>query len=177
MADPAEQELLRLFFADPFLSSTLASLCQTHANLQDPLTTITVSILTIPVRIQLTETGLQPFQGKDWTIPYFHMLQEQREFLLRIISDTPRWLMHDKCIIWKRQGAPQHPSTLDILSTMCIDLLRCEAYKDRRSRLALCNIILQRVQALVPISQAIQAELNLRVFQRPLPSSEGPSPE
>ena len=37
-------------------------------------------------------------------------------------------------------------------------------YNDPKARVAVCNIILQRVQASAPLSAALQADLNRRLF-------------
>jgi len=166
MSDEAEDGVVRLFMVGKGLSGTMASLCQGNSRSTDPLTDVVLALLTSNVRVQLTETGLQPLQGRDWVVPYYHMHGDQKKFLMDLLSRPERWMVHESCITWRRRGAPVKADTLEVLTTMCSELLDCKSYSDHRSRLALCNIVLQRVQASVQISQPVQAELNLRVFSR-----------
>ena len=53
---------------------------------------------------------------------------------------------------------------LDVLSALCSLVLSSNAYPDKRLRVAICNILLQRVQARVTLDKHTQAALNQRLF-------------
>lgn len=60
-----------------------------------------------------------------------------------------------------------------MLEALCRRLLASRAHTDPRARLALCNIVLQRVQSSLPLSSAVQARLNQRLFPVAAGGSEG----
>ena len=94
------------------------------------------------------------------------MDQPQRDFLLELTSQQSKWSVYESSIVWKRKGARTTLPALDVLVAMCTQILSAEkAYADPKARVAICNIVLQRVQASVPLSPALQAELNARLFQ------------
>ena len=93
------------------------------------------------------------------------MDQPQRDFLLELIECHPRWSMHESSMVWRRKGARATLPPLDVLEAVCVRILSAEkAYAEPRARVAVCNILLQRVQASVPLSPALQADLNARLF-------------
>jgi hypothetical protein len=102
------------------------------------------------------------------------MTTGQREFLLSLIHTPKSWAVHDSAMVWRRRGERITLPTLDVLLPLCGDILISKRYTDPRSRLAICNIILQRVQASCPLSPSLQAELNLRLFP---PAEEKVAPE
>lgn len=86
--------------------------------------------------------------------------------------------MHESSMVWVRKGCKQALPALDVLEAVCSQILSSrKAYPDPKARVAICNIVLQRVQASTPLSQAVQAELNARLFpeERVAPDQE-PSP-
>ena len=103
-------------------------------------------------------------QSKDITLPYDCMLQPQKDFLLELISTEKKWIIHDNVMLYKRSGARKELSTVDVLESICGQLLTSKAYPDPKARLAICNIVLQRIQASIPLSAGVQRELNQRLF-------------
>ena len=76
-----------------------------------------------------------------------------------------KWIIHDNVMLYRRSGRRKELKAVDILESVCNQLLTAnKTYPDPRARLALCNIVLQRIQASVPLSQGLQAELNNRLF-------------
>ena len=69
-------------------------------------------------------------------------------------------------MIYRRKGASAGLAPLDVLEAICTQILSCKRYSDSKARVAVCNIVLQRVQASVPMSQSLQAELNARLFPK-----------
>jgi len=93
------------------------------------------------------------------------MLQSQKDFLLEMTTLEKKWIIHDNVMLYRRSGRRKELKAVDILESVCNQLLTAnKTYPDPRARLALCNIVLQRIQASVPLSQGLQAELNNRLF-------------
>ena len=176
MSDPAEAEVMRAFFGEGALHATLAALCLMESARPDPITHILTAAATSPLQIQLTRIGLQPFAGKGLTVPYHHMSAAQRELLAELVSQKP-WKVLDNVMVYRRSGERTTLPTVDLLHAVCADVLASQRHPDPRARLAICNILLQRVQASVPLSPALQADLNLRLFPPQSPALQAdPNP-
>lgn len=98
-------------------------------------------------------------------MPYYRMDPAQRDFLLEMTEGSRGWRVHDSSMVWGRKGAPRMLPALDVLEAVCSQILAsAKAYPDPRARVAICNIVLQRVQASTPLTQGVQAALNARLF-------------
>lgn len=148
------------FFGADSLARTLCVLCDNSKHAHDPIASTVQTMLNSPLHFQLTAVGWQPFRGKDLTFPYLMMTAPQREAL--------RGLLDGGCKVYEHalvaKGQAPRLQTLEVLVTLCGMILESSAYSDRRLRVAICNILLQRVQASVPIDKGTQAALNARVF-------------
>jgi hypothetical protein len=92
------------------------------------------------------------------------MTPAQREFLVNLVHTQGAWNVHDSAMVLRRKGERTTLPPLDVLEAVCADILASKRYPDPRARLAICNIILQRVQASTPLAPALQAGLNQRLF-------------
>jgi len=171
--DSQEQTLVSLFCSGAPLQRCLASFCR-DCQAPDPILHVMLAAISHPIQIQLTSVGLQPFQGAEFTLPYHRMSQEQRAFLLELTLDEAAWSVHETSMVWRRRGARTTLAPVDVLDAVCGQLLAArKTHPDPRARVAICNILLQRAQASIPLSQALQAELNARLF----PEREAGAPE
>ena len=102
-------------------------------------------------------------QGKDLTFPFFRMDAQQKQFLLETLS-MGNWKVHDSSMMHPLKGPRRILAPLDVLEAICGQILACKRYSDPKARVAVCNIVLQRVQASIPLSQSVQKELNQRLF-------------
>jgi hypothetical protein len=172
-SDAQELKLVSLFCAGASLRACLSAFCR-DCQAQDPILHVTLTAINSPVQIQLTGVGLQPFQGAEFTLPYHRMSPEQRAFLLELTMDEAAWSVHETSMVWRRRGARTTLAAVDVLEAVCAQLLAArKTHADPRARVAVCNILLQRAQASVPLSPALQAELNARLF----PEREAGPPE
>lgn len=163
--DTHEEGLVQLFCTGEALQRCLASFCKDSQGQQDPVLHVLLLAMTSHVQIQLTVVGLQLFHAGELTLPYYRMTPEQRAFLLDLTYMDTKWNVHENSMSWKRKGKTIVLPTVDVLQAMCMQILATrKAYPDAKSRVAICNIVLQRVQASTPLSQALQAELNARLF-------------
>ena len=55
----------------------------------------------------------------------------------------------------------------NVLEAMCTTILKSVAYADRRVRVAVCNILLQRVQVNIKVDKIALRTLNARLFPPP----------
>jgi len=163
--DPNESEIINIFFSDESLLASICALCQINKHSQDPVSQTIVTILNCPVHIQLTQVGLQPFQGRELTFPYHMMTSSQRRCIQTILTGNPsKWNVYEHAMVYKRSGTPVFLKPIDVLTKVCTMILSSRSYEDKRLRVAICNIILQRVQASIPMDRNLQAQLNERVF-------------
>lgn len=172
--DSAHSEILRLFFgSNETMQKTLAVLCESNHKLQGDVVTQTVlTMLSAPIQVQLTAVGWQPFKGRELTLPYTRMTIDQRQAFKALLDERPgRWQAYEHAIIYRHPFAPL--KQLQVLEALCSNVLASAAYSDKRQRLAICNILLQRVQANTPIERSVQSALNERLFPpSPLPDNK-----
>jgi hypothetical protein len=156
--------MVSLFFTGQSLQRCLASFSRDCQGAADPLLHVILTAINSPVQIQLTGVGLQPFQAAEFTLPYHKMTAGQRAFLLAL-TDKDGWSMHETSMIWRRRGARVTLPPVDVLEAVCAQMLAArKTHPDPRARVAICNILLQRAQASIPLSKALQAQLNSRLF-------------
>ena len=164
--DTPSANIIHLFFGDvEAMRRTLTVLCDSNHKQQGDIVTQTVlTLLSAPLHIQLTATGLQPIKGKDLTFPYMKMTIEQRQAIKELIDKRPeRWQTYEHAMIFKQPPVPPLKQLL-VLEALCNSVLTSSAYQDKRLRMAICNILLQRVQASMPIERSVQSALNARLF-------------
>lgn len=129
----------------------------------DPITRTVVTFLTCPIQLGLTEVGAMLFQGKSTLIyPYTLMSDTQKAFVRQCLDNRAEWNLYNDCIVFKRQRGAQGKKIAApvVLVTLCSKILQSTVHEDPRRRVALCNIILQRVQGYIPIDKPVQKHLN-----------------
>ena len=168
MCTPDDSHAISLFFGglEP-MQRSLAVLCESNCKQQatDTVTQTILMLLSSPVHVQLTAVGWQPLKGRDLTFPYTQMTLEQRQALKALVDEGgERWHVYEHAMIYRRGGPPVQLKPLDVLEALCSSILASTAYSDKRVRVAVCNILLQRVQASIPIEKGVQATLNAKLF-------------
>lgn len=163
----AVDAVLRCFF-QPIqnMQATLAVLCDCHPHqAADPVTHTLLTMLSSPIHVQLTAVGWQPFKGKELTFPFQRMTNAQRESLKHVLLlPHTQWSSYEHAMVLRSQQRPPLAS-VDVLEALCNTILHTsKAYSDRRLRVAVCNILLQRVQANMPIEKGTLRVLNARLF-------------
>ena len=154
----------------------------------DPITSTAITFLTCPVQLGLTEVGATLFQGKSSLIyPYNLMSDSQKDFVREALSRREEWNIYNDAVVFRRsqprqppqknqkalqahpprtqtqQQSPPPARTLApaaVLVALCSKVFESSAHPDPRRRVALCNIILQRVQGYIPIDKPVQRQLN-----------------
>lgn len=170
MTEDRLSAVLALFFDTPAaMQRTLAVLCENNYKQNaDTVTQTVVMLLSSPVHIQLTAVGWQPLKGRELTFPYMHMTVDQRQALKALLEEgRERWNTYEHAMMYRSPGNPASLKPLAVLEALCSSVLSSGAYPDKRLRVAVCNILLQRVQASVPIERSVQSSLNRRLFPPP----------
>lgn len=171
--------IISIFFGDVETTQrTLAVLCESNQKQQqtDALTQTVLMLISSPVHVQLTAVGWQPLKGKELTFPYLEMTLEQRTSFRALLDEgASAWHVYEHAMMY-RKGAPSvQLKPLVVLQALCSSVLASTAYPDKRQRVALCNILLQRVQSSIPIDRSVQATLNARLFPSLSPSPASPA--
>ena len=161
------EQIQEQFFSAKQIERSLVVLCENSTHTKDPVTNTVIIMITCPLQVQLTATGLQPFQGRELTFPYESMLPEQQRVLRGLLEQSGSWVRHECCLIFSQREAVTLPVLL-VLEGMCRNILEGTVHKDRRVRVAACNIILQRVRSSIPLSKNTAAQLNQNLFQTEL---------
>jgi hypothetical protein len=159
-----DQESLRRLL--PYLTKTFSEDKRNADSKHDPITATVIVFLTSPLQLALTEVGATLFQGHASLVFPFNLMSERQKGFVRACLGRPaEWSVLNGAVVFRRRrGEPGRclsPSA--VLLALCENLLR-----DRQAlppaaakqRLAVCNIILQRVQGYVPINKPVQKQLN-----------------
>jgi len=164
MTQRASQRLCEAFFSPSELPNTLAVLYESNTRAQDPIAQTVSVMLTVPVHVQLTAAGWQPFKGKELTFPFHKMSEDQRAIWRDLLDNPDCWNVYEHAMNLQDQRDMPHLKAIDVLEAMCSTILESQSYPDKKLRVVICNILLQRVQASIPIDKSTQALLNERLF-------------
>lgn len=160
-----QQEFQKHFLSEETIKQTIVVLCQHNKVTNDPITNVITIMLTCPVQLQLVANGIQMFKGKDILFPYQYMNDTQKAWLLSAMNNTYiQWHYYEFCIILKT-GTLVPLDHMLILTSLCLLIQSSKKYPNKQSKLAITNIILQRVHSSVSISKPIQAALNACLFK------------
>ena len=175
-AGPLTDARVMQAFFEPMhrMQDTISVLCEGYTTPHpDPVSQTVLIMITMPLHVQLTAVGWQPFKGKELTYPYQRMSLEQKDALKALLTgeeQEQQWGVYEHAITYKRRGSPSCLKVLDVLEALCSTILKSVAYPDRRMRVAVCNILLQRVQANVQVDKPTLQILNAKLFPPPTES-------
>jgi hypothetical protein len=168
VATPARiEDMVSVFFDADGLQRMLTFLCNARLpGSWDPVTSTVVDMLTGRLHFCLTSEGLSPFRGKaDLVFPYHMMSQRQKNFLRDALSVRSGYCVCNDAVVFNPSpGAPDRLDHLRVLEGVCARILASKIHEEHRVRVGVCNIILQRVQSVVPISRGVQKRLNAVLF-------------
>lgn len=158
-------DILNFFIGDDALPRTIVILCKTM-DAADPISRTITTMMSSKLQLRLTEFGLQLFQSKDLTFPYHMMSHDQREIIRHnLLNNIDNWNVYQYAITYT--ALKTSTCTLDpfnVLHALCRQILDSPAMEDVRWKVAICNIILQRVQASIPVDKKTQQRLNSDLF-------------
>ena len=129
----------------------------------DPVCGTLAMFLSTPVVFCCSNVGLLPFKNASMAVyPYGQMTAEQRALLMEYVAfareagvGVASTQMGGGCVLaLRRAGAgPRQLGVVEVLSVFLRAVLASEAYANAEARLSICNIVLQRLGALVTISR------------------------
>ena len=147
----------------PYMAKAVAEDRRQVESKYDPITATAIIFLTSPLQLALTEVGAMLFQGRaSMVYPFALMSERQRAYVRECLQRRQEWNIYNDAVMFKRsRGEPQRTVKQSaVLIALCTKVLSAKADRDVRPRLALCNIILQRIQGYVAIDKPVQKELN-----------------
>jgi hypothetical protein len=159
--------VISIFFDSDGIQRMLTFLCNARLPSNcDPVTSTVVDMLTGRLQFCLTSEGLSPFRGKaDMVFPYHMMNQRQKNFLRDALSvRSSYYVCNDAVVFHVAPGALERLDHLGVLEGVCSRIIASNVHEEHRVRVGVCNIILQRVQSVVPISRHVQQRLNAVLF-------------
>ena len=161
------QGMVKAFFDASGLQRLVTVLCNARApGNWDPVTATMLDLLTGRLQFCLTSAGLVPFKGKASVVyPYHMMTQAQKEFLRAELGRRASYIVCNEAVVFKGEtGDPERLGAVEVLSALCERILASKLHPEHRVRVRVCNIILQRVQGVVPLSRNVQQSLNTVLF-------------
>ncbi len=168
---PERDSLLRgmvsAFFDAEGLQRVLTYLCNARLpGSMDPVTSTILDLLTGRLQFCLTGAGLAPFKGKtELVYPYSLMTQGQKTFIRESLASRRSYCVCNEAVVfYSAQGDVEKLNPVEVLEALCSRILASGVHPEHRVRVGVCNIILQRVQSVVPLSRNVQQQLNATLF-------------
>ena len=141
----------------------------------DPISNAVSLCLTRPLALVLNEIGAMPFQDRPHIVfPYSKMTDTQRAFVHACIQHRNEWRICNETLTFNRGKIPVHINPETVLTTTCELIMTAPSSHDTATKIALCNIILQRVQSHFPLDAHKQEIINacMRKFKSQEASNE-----
>ena len=134
----------------------------------DPVTGTVLDLLTGKLQFCLSATGLLPFRGSaELVYPYHMMSVEQKDYIRQALQDRASYTVCNDAVVFNYNNHCKEQAKLDpvqVLEAMCCKVLQSKIHAEHSVRVGICNILLQRVQSVVPISKGVQQRLNAVLF-------------
>lgn len=161
----------------PYMAKATSESSRSAELKHDPITATAIVFLTCPLQLGLTEVGAMVFQGHASLVyPYSLMSDRQKQFVRECLSRRSEWSICNGCVLFRRSKPDSKETARRTLQQSTVLVALCDriansasgrraaeggaADQGGRGRLALCNIILQRLQGYVTIHKPVQKELN-----------------
>ena len=160
--------LSTVFFSEQGLRRILTYLCNARApGSWDPVTATVLDLLTGKLQFCLSAAGLIPFKGHaNLVYPYHMMTQEQKDFIRTSMQTRAGYTVCNESVVFKAHADLERLDAVSVLEAMCSKVLESKVHEEHSVRVGVCNILLQRVQSVVPISRGVQQRLNAVLFAK-----------
>ena len=166
-----EKGLISVFFTEDSLKRVLTYLCNTRQpGSWDPVTATVLDLLTGKLQFCLCSTGLIPFKGRaDLVYPYHMMSVDQKDYIRQALQNRAAYTICNEAVVFKDTNLKSEKlDAVEVLQAMCCKVLESKIHPQHSVRVGVCNILLQRVQSVVPISKGVQQRLNAVLFSSPV---------
>ncbi|KAJ1465688.1 hypothetical protein T484DRAFT_1757234 [Baffinella frigidus] len=167
-------KFIAIFFKDNALQRLVVHFSNTcSVQYVDPITTIVTIMLKNSVQCAINEQGICPFKSHPtMTFPFSLMNKEQHSFLTtiqlpenRAAVSTHALMGGGRMLLFYEQVPIYYIPHSDALVEMCKATLANNTYAAEQ-RLQVCNIVLQRVAAIVNISNSTLKHVNQSLRSR-----------
>jgi hypothetical protein len=179
MASGNKSHMMRDRFIDIFFRGHALQRAMVHfsntcsAQYVDPVTTIVTIMLKHPVQCAINEQGICPFKSHPtMTFPFSLMNAEQHHFLttIQLAENRAAVSIHalmggGRMLMFYEQAPIYYIPHSDALIEICKATLANNTYAAEQ-RLQVCNIVLQRVAAIVNISNSTLKQVNQSLRSR-----------
>jgi hypothetical protein len=162
------EEFINIFFKGESLQQIMTYFSNTcSVQCVDPITTTVVMMLKNPVQCAINEQGICPFKAHPvMTFPFSRMNTEQQNFIskIQLAAEHSMVSIHSlmgggRMHLFYEQEQAYYISHTEALVEICKASLAHPNYAPVE-RLQVCNIVLQRVSALVNISNSTLKTVN-----------------
>lgn len=166
MDEITPKTLSTVFFSEPSLRRVLTYLCNARPpGSWDPVTATVLDLLTGKLQFCLSATGLIPFKGNaNLVYPYHMMSPEQKDFIRTSLQTRGSYTVCNESVVFHAPPGDERLDTVSVLEAMCSKVLESKVHEEHSVKIGVCNILLQRVQSVVPISRGMQQRLNTVLF-------------
>lgn len=160
------KELNENFFSTESLVSLLPYFCKNNYEIYkfqniDVISRTILIFLTTPLQLVIDSFGICLFYGEsNMILPFTHMSEKQRKCIARVCLLSSEYNIINSKIVFKRSSPHTTIPMQNILEAFCQIVFQSSKYSNSSTRLSICNIILQRIQGFLPISNSIQKDLN-----------------
>jgi len=159
---------IQLFMTGERLKRMMIYICNAcTADIRDPITHTICLLLTSPIVLNITKTGLAPFRGSNTSVlPYSSMDKEQKEFLLECLDIMQS---RDMAVLSTQMGGggmatlvneeKRYISQAEVLTQFCVAVNETSVLKKKIMKENLCNMVIQKVCSVVHIPRSTLSEV------------------
>lgn len=163
-----QDKILDAFFDHESISHLLPYFCKlqhdrAQPNLKlDVISSTLIIFLTSPLEVTMNALGASFFHEHTTLLyPYHLMSTKQKKTLIELFESKHEFNIINNHVVFKKSPTAPVTAPLSVtLHVLCEKIFSSKAFQEHRIQVALCNIIMQRIQGYVPISASVQKELN-----------------
>lgn len=174
-----EQEILAHFATVEQLGPIIAYTCKTiterqtypsgdgagstlHSRIKtDPISHTAIIFMTSPLALSMNEVGIRLFkQHSIIMFPYSLMTTAQKDCVTRCLRKRGEWVVTNNTIVFHKPATQTFIPQLNVLTALCEKILASGQTYNEKTKMGLCNIILQRVRGSMQIETPVQKQLN-----------------
>lgn len=161
-----EEQILTHFFDFEGISILLPYFCKcNHEQCNDlkldVISSTLIMFLTCPLQLIMDPFGISLFYNRSTFIyPYHLMTPQQKKVLLDLCFRNNEYNILNEHVVFKRSKENTTVPIAITLQVLCSKIFASKTYTDQSTQIAICNIIMQRIQGYIPISASVQKELN-----------------
>eukprot|EP00961_Rhodomonas_salina_P233225 3151860-Rhodomonas_salina.1 len=128
-------------------------------------------MINTPVSAVFTTTGVMPFRDcPSIMFPFVYMTQEQKSYIFESLNalteNAGRYTLRSNCVelLFDSRAGSTRLKPHDVLLCLCKAVMAGQADVDhQRKRLAMCNVLLQRVRCNVHLTHDVFVFLHQRL--------------